>query len=159
MTPEAAPILVGYDGSELSKAAVRSGAELFPDRRAVLVTVWEPALAVLPMSPSDPMGMGAMPPDPQTMETFDRAQRESATAIAAEGAALARSLGQAGEPLAVPDDLDVADTLIGLAREQNAAVVVVGSHGISGLRSRLLGTASRKLIEHCDRPVLVIRGD
>ena len=53
----------------------------------------------------------------------------------------------------------MADTLIGIARERGAAVVVVGSHGISGLRSRLLGSVSRKLIEHCDRPVLVIRDD
>jgi len=59
----------------------------------------------------------------------------------------------------VPDQVDVADTLIELARERRAAVVVVGSHGISGLRTRLLGGVSRKLIEHCDRPVLVIRDD
>ena len=62
-------------------------------------------------------------------------------------------------PQAVPDEVDVADTLIDIARERDAAVVVVGSHGISGLRDRLLGSVSRKLIEHCDRPVLVIRDD
>jgi nucleotide-binding universal stress UspA family protein len=59
----------------------------------------------------------------------------------------------------VPDGVDVADMLIEIARERGAAVVVVGSHGISGLRNRLLGSVSRKLIEHCDRPVLVIRDD
>ena len=59
----------------------------------------------------------------------------------------------------MPDELDVADTLIGIAQERGAAVVVVGSHGISGLRSRLLGSVSRKLIEHCDWPVLVIRDE
>lgn len=159
MTPEAPPVVIGYDGSELSKTAVRRGAELFPGRRAVVATVWEPALVALTTGPSDPLGMGAMPLDPQTAETLDRGQSEHAAACAAEGADLAHSLGLAAEPLAMPDELDVADTLIGLAREQNAAVVVVGSHGISGLRSRLLGTASRKLIEHCDRPVLVVRGD
>ena len=53
----------------------------------------------------------------------------------------------------------MADTLIDIARERDAAVVVVGSHGIAGLRTRLLGSVSRKLVEHCDRPVLVIRND
>jgi nucleotide-binding universal stress UspA family protein len=47
--------------------------------------------------------------------------------------------------------------LIEIAGERDAAAVVVGSHGISGLRSRLLGRVSRRLIEHSDRPVLVIR--
>ena len=103
--------------------------------------------------------MGALPPDPETVEAIDRLHREHASTVAGDGAELARSLGLAAEPQAVPDELDVADTLIDIAREQGAAVVVVGSHGISGLRSRLLGSVSRKLIEHCDRPVLVIRDD
>ena len=59
----------------------------------------------------------------------------------------------------MPDGADVADRLIDIARERDAAVVVVGTDGISGLRTRLLGSVSRKLIEHCDRPVLVLRDD
>jgi nucleotide-binding universal stress UspA family protein len=101
----------------------------------------------------------ALPVDPATVETVDRVQREQASTVAADGAEFARSLGLVVEPQAVPDEVDVADTLIDIARERGAAVVVVGSHGISGLRTRLLGSVSRKLVEHCDRPVLVIRND
>jgi nucleotide-binding universal stress UspA family protein len=155
---EAAPVLVAYDGSELSKAAVQHAAELFGARPAVVATVWEPGLAAMPVGP-DTMGMDPMPPDPETVETVDRAQREHASRIAAEGTDLARSRGLAAEAHAVPDELDVADTLIDIARQRGVAVVVVGSHGISGFRSRLLGGVSRKLIEHCDLPVLVIRGE
>jgi nucleotide-binding universal stress UspA family protein len=129
MAREAAPVLIAYDGSEVSRAAVRHAAELFPGRPAVLATVWEPGLAAVPVG------------------------------LPADGAEFARSLGLVGEPQAVPDEVDVADTLVDIARERGAAVVVVGSHGISGLRTRLLGSVSRKLIEHCDRPVLVIRDD
>src|SRR3954447_10682457 len=153
------PVLVAYDGSELSKAAVRHVAQLFPTRPAVLATVWEPGLAVMPMGPSDSLGMEMATPDLETVETIDRVQREHATRVAAEGVELARSLGLTAEPHAVQDEVDVADTLIDLARERGAAVVVAGSHGISGLRARFLGGVSRKLIEHCDRPVLVIRGE
>ena len=102
------------------------------------------------------MGMGT---DPTTIEEVDRVAREHASTVAADGAEFARSLGLVAEPQAVPDEVDVADTLIGIARERGAAVVVAGSHGISGLRTRLLGSVSRKLIEHCDRPILVIRDD
>ena len=101
----------------------------------------------------------ALPPDPATIQAVDRLGREHASTVAADGAEFARSLGLVVEPQAVPDEVDVADTLIDIARERGAAVVVVGSHGISGLRKRLLGSVSRKLIEHCDRPVLVIRND
>jgi nucleotide-binding universal stress UspA family protein len=156
MALEAAPVLIAYDGSEVSRAAVRRAAELFPGRRAVLATVWEPGLAAVPVGLTD-IGVGALPADPATIEAVDRSQREHASTVAADGAEFARSVGLAAEPEAVPDEVDVADTLIGIARERGAAVVVVGSHGISGLRKRLLGSVSRKLIEHCDRPVLVIR--
>jgi nucleotide-binding universal stress UspA family protein len=159
MAPEVAPVLIAYDGSEVSRAAVRRAGELFAGRQAVLATVWEPGLAAVPVGLPDTMGVGALPPDPATVEAVDRLQREHAATVAADGAELARSAGLAAEPLAVPDEVDVADTLMDIARERDAAAVVVGSHGISGLRSRLLGSVSRKLIEHCDRPVLVIRGD
>jgi nucleotide-binding universal stress UspA family protein len=128
-------------------------------RQAVLATVWEPGLAAIPVGLPDTTGLGSLPVDPATIEAVDRAQREHATTVAANGAKLARSVGLAAEPQAVPDEVDVADTLIEIARERGAAVVVVGSHGISGLRSRLLGSVSRKLVENCDRPVLVIRAD
>jgi nucleotide-binding universal stress UspA family protein len=159
MAREAAPVLIAYDGSEVSRAAVRHAAELFAGRPAVLATVWEPGLAAVPVGLSDTMGVGTLPPDPATIEAVDRLQREHASTVAADGAEFARSVGLVAEPQAVPDEVDVADTLIDIARERGAAVVVVGSHGISGLRTRLLGSVSRKLIEHCDRPVLVIRAD
>ena len=159
MAREAAPVLIAYDGSEVSRAAVRYAAELFAGRSAVLVTVWEPGLAAVPVGLHDTIGVGALPPDPATVEAIDRLQREHASTVALDGAEFARSVGLAAEPQAVPDEVDVADTLIGIARERGAAVVVVGSHGISGLRSRLLGSVSRRVIEHCDRPVLVIHDD
>ena len=159
MARATAPVLIAYDGSEVSRAAVRQAAELFAGRPAVVATVWEPGLASMPMAVPGTLGESTVPTDPATVEAVDRLQREHASTVAGEGAELARSLGLAAEPQAVPDEVDVGDALIGIGRERGAAVVVVGSHGISGLRSRLLGSVSRKLIEHCDRPVLVLRDD
>jgi nucleotide-binding universal stress UspA family protein len=159
MADPAAPVLIGYDGSDVARAAVRHAAELFAGRPAVLATVWEPGLAAVPVGLPDTTGVGSLPPDPVTVEAVDRLQREHAATVADAGAEFARSIGLVAEPQAVPDEVDVAETLVGIARERRAAVVVVGSHGISGLRPRLLGSVSRKVVEHCDRPVLVIRDD
>ena len=159
MARKSAPVLLAYDGSEASRAAVRHAAELFAGRPAVVATVWEPGLVAVQVGLADAMTAVALPVDPATIETVDRVQREQASTVAADGAEFARSLGLVAEPQAVPDQVDVADTLIDIARARGAAVVVVGSHGISGLRKRLLGSVSRKLVEHCDRPVLVIRDD
>jgi nucleotide-binding universal stress UspA family protein len=150
------PVVIGYDGSELSRVAIRQIAELFPGGRIVLATVWEPGLAVMAV---DTEFGGAAPVDPEAVEAVDRSQLEHAREVANEGAELALSLGLEAEPHAVPDAASVADTLIDLARARDALAVVVGSHGRSNLRSLMLGSVSHKVIGHCDRPVVVIRGE
>ena len=158
MAPEVAPVLIAYDGSEVSRAAVRHAAELFAGASGCAGDgLGARAGDEYPMGVPDTFGVGAPLPDLATVEAVDRLQSERASTVAAHGAEFARSLGLAAEAQAVPDEVDVADTLIAIARERGAAVVVVGSHGISGLRSRLLGSVSRKVVDHCDRPVLVIR--
>jgi nucleotide-binding universal stress UspA family protein len=42
------------------------------------------------------------------------------------------------------------------AKAENADLVVIGSHGYSGL-DRVLGTTAAKVVDHCDRSVLVVR--
>lgn len=149
--------MIAYDGSEVSQVAVRQAAVLFQGHPAVVTTVWEPGLAPVPVGPADDVDETSLTPDLETIEVVDRAQHDHAERVAREGAELARSRGLAAEVHPVPMELNVADTLIKLADERDAAVVVVGSHGISGLRSRLLGSVARKLIEHSDRPVVVVR--
>jgi nucleotide-binding universal stress UspA family protein len=153
------PVVIAYDGSELSQTAVKHAAELFPGRPTVIATVWEPGLAMMATTPSVGLDPSTILPDAETIDEVDRSQREHAAGVAEEGVQLARALGLAAEPHAVADEVNVADTLLDLARERNAAAIVLGSHGISGLRSRLLGSVSRKLIENSDRPVLLIRGE
>ena len=84
------PVLIGYDGSEVARAAVRHAAELLAGRPAVLATVWEPGLAMAPVGLPDDIGMGNLAPDMETIEAVDRGQREHASTVAGDGAELAR---------------------------------------------------------------------
>jgi universal stress protein F len=43
------------------------------------------------------------------------------------------------------------------AIEETADLIVIGSHGYSGI-DHLLGTTAAKIVNHADRPVLVVRG-
>ncbi len=49
------------------------------------------------------------------------------------------------------------DGICRAARERDADLIVIGSHGYSGL-DRILGTVAGKVVNHADRNVLVVRG-
>jgi nucleotide-binding universal stress UspA family protein len=158
--PSSKPLLVvGYDGSELAKAALRHAAELFPGSPAVVITVWEPGLGAMMTTGAglDMTGAAPLPPDPKVVSEVDHAQEHHAEVVAREGARIAGSLGLDAEPHAIPDEMDVADSIVDVADDRNASAVVVGSHGTSGLRSRLLGGTSRRVLGRCTRPVVVVR--
>jgi nucleotide-binding universal stress UspA family protein len=48
------------------------------------------------------------------------------------------------------------DAIVREARDIDADLIVIGSHGFSGI-DRLLGTTAAKVVNHADRNVLVVR--
>jgi nucleotide-binding universal stress UspA family protein len=52
-----------------------------------------------------------------------------------------------------------ADELTKQAREDNAALLIVGTHGMSGMKKSLLGRNSYRTIEQSPVPVLIVRED
>jgi nucleotide-binding universal stress UspA family protein len=56
----------------------------------------------------------------------------------------------------ITSDGSVWASIIAHAEEQDAAVIVVGSRGRSGIKSALLGSVSTGVAHHCSRPVLVV---
>jgi nucleotide-binding universal stress UspA family protein len=96
-------------------------------------------------------------PDLGDVAAIERAEADRAEDVAAEGVELARQLGATAEPLPVPDEVDVAETIAAIAEERDAGAVVVGSRGHSGFKARLLGSTSQGVLHHTRRPVLVVR--
>jgi nucleotide-binding universal stress UspA family protein len=108
------------------------------------------------MPPAGEPTMARMP-DPEEVAAIDRAQSGHAGDVAEAGARLARELGATAEALSVPDSANVAGTLIAIAEERDASAIVVGSRGLGGIKARVLGSTSRKLLQDTHRPVLVVR--
>ena len=52
-----------------------------------------------------------------------------------------------------------ADELTAQAREDNASLLIVGTHGMSGMKTNMLGRNSYKTIEQSAVPVLIVRED
>jgi nucleotide-binding universal stress UspA family protein len=157
MSGERRPVVVSYDGSHAAECALRVAAAELGDRLLLIVSVWEPGLTSAVLTAADGMGVTYAQPSPEEVATVDRLQRDHAGAVADAGVALARSLGAGAEAVPARDRLGVVETICAVAEQRDASVIVVGSRGLGGVKARLLGSTTRRLLHDAKRPVLVVR--
>ena len=147
--PARGPVVFAYDGSELAKLAIDEAArQLTPGRDALVLTVWHP------------FDVGFVPAGGVR---FDAAQisdvRDAAEQTAAEGASLAQAAGFHARSAAA----EAAPTWKGITKfadEHDSSLIVLGSHGRTGLAGVLIGSVAEAVASHSRRSVLIIhRGD
>jgi nucleotide-binding universal stress UspA family protein len=143
----AGPILLCDDGSDAAAEAVRAAAPLLAGREAIVLHVWQPLSAGALLGAAAGL---ALPPE---------ADEEVAAAAARaneQAADRARQAGFRAEPLVVETLGPVWQAVLDTARARDAAVIVLGARGLSGVQHALLGSVSEKVVRHADRPVLVL---
>jgi nucleotide-binding universal stress UspA family protein len=138
------PVVFGYDGSDLARAAIaEAGRQLPAGRAALVVTVWRTFNV-------------EFVPEPGTHFDAARADevRQAAEQTAAGGAALAEAAGFRAQGIAVegtPTWKAITDT----ADDHDASLIVLGSRGRAGLGGRLVGSVAAAVAAHSRRPVLI----
>lgn len=142
------PVVVGVDESDASARAVAEAFDIAGALHAPLTVahMWEIGAAV---GMGDLGGQGNM--DWQLLDVLQSRQRQQMDEMVAP---LARKYRNA-HVTKVFDDVSPAKGLTDLSGD--AQLVVVGSHGHSGLAASILGSVSQNLIHHAECPVLVVR--
>jgi nucleotide-binding universal stress UspA family protein len=143
------PLLVCYDGSEDAKHAIKSAGRLLGGRHALVLMVWEPTPAMSFGGLGTSAGM-------VNFSELDRAAAEHGDRVADEGVRVARQEGLDAEPVTSKATGPVWRTILEIADREDAAVIVMGCRGLTGVRSLLLGSVSSAVIHHGDRPTLVV---
>jgi nucleotide-binding universal stress UspA family protein len=143
-------ILICYDGSVDADAAVDRAGELLPGQAATVLTVWEGFTDVLARAGTG-YGVGAL-----DIDGIDAASEENARQRAGEGIERARQVGLTAEPRVRKRDASIWETILGEADEVGASAIVLGTRGLTGLKSLLLGSVSHAVLQHADRPVIVV---
>ena len=153
MSRVAAPLaLYCYDGSADAKQAIARSTGLLGGHDAVVMCVFESVLAM-------PAGSDFPYPDMvpvQDAGEIDQAARERSLELAREGCELLRAAGVRATPAAVAGMGAVWRTILAEADDRDAAVIVLGSRGLTGVRSLVLGSVSHGVANHSRRPVLII---
>jgi nucleotide-binding universal stress UspA family protein len=146
------PILIAYDGSEGAKAAVGAAGRLFPGSSAIVMSVWPSAAAASAAS------LIALPAGVATSayQELDKESERQATEKAHEGANAAKDAGLDATATALGSNRPVWATIVAAADQEDAQAIVVGSRGLSAVKSALLGSVANGVIHHSSRPVVVI---
>jgi nucleotide-binding universal stress UspA family protein len=145
-------ILVPTDGSELANKAVAEGAKLASTLGSRLTI-----LAVLvPIHVFPDYG-------PEGQSATDQARCEARAFLEAEGKSrLDAALSVAMAAGVVADTVWVESTypyeaIIDTAKAKGADLIMMASHGQSGVKAALLGSVTQKVLSHTQLPVLVVR--
>jgi nucleotide-binding universal stress UspA family protein len=143
--------LLCYDGSEDSGHALERSTAILGGHEVVVMYVYESMLAVqagdFPYPDMLPL---------EDVEKVDDAARQRSLAVAGAGCDLLRAAGFDATPAAVESVGAVWRTILAEADSRDAAVIVLGSRGLTGVRSMVLGSVSHRVVNHSHRPVLVI---
>jgi nucleotide-binding universal stress UspA family protein len=139
------PILICYDGSNEARRAIAVAGDLLAHSEAVIVDVTPP------LTLEEEEAALLTPVIPDNVEQRVRDERT----IGRRGEQLARARGfEADERVVV-----AAPTWQGIveaADEMDAAVIVVGSRGLSGARALFEGSLTHELLQHSGRPLLIV---
>lgn len=149
------PLLLCYDGSEDAKHAIESAGSLLVRRHALVVTVWQP-IAGLGSAGLGGVGWSGGTASTVNFVELDRVAAEEGGRVADEGVRIAQEAGLEAEPIAVKATGPVWKTILEIADRHDAATIAMGSRGLTGVRSMLLGSVSSAVVHHTDRPTLVV---
>jgi nucleotide-binding universal stress UspA family protein len=144
-------VLFCYDGSDGSRNSMRAAAGLVAQpNSAVVLTVWVPASTQLALA-------GAYAPTVLSDEgQIDDEEAAAAQKVAEEGAAHARERGYDAVARTEEALEGVVHSILGVAEELDARLIVCGQRGRGPVRSALLGSVSHALSAHARRPVMIV---
>ncbi len=138
-------IVVGTDGSETAAVALRHATEVAKAGGATLhiVNAYQPVNTI-------GMALAGVAAD---VSVIDAGLAEHAQSICAPAADAARREGVTCEIHAIPGD--PGDSLIAIAEQVGADLLVVGNRGMAGVR-RVLGSVPNKISHHAPCSVLIV---
>ena len=144
-------IVICFDGSRSARHALAVARQTLNGDPAVLLHVYSPPDAVAADAFSQRDDESAV-----SSARLGELAADRARTILEEGEQYARHLGVEVTTVAEPSRSSVWRTILDVADELDAGLIVAGTHGDRAVTRELLGSVSGGVVQHATRPVLVV---
>jgi nucleotide-binding universal stress UspA family protein len=147
-------ILVAYDGSEPSKKALDIAARTAAIFKGelIILTVVPPAtlpLATSDLYPSSPSVAYQIDYDTKMKELYQKSLDEAENHVSEIYAGLkVEKVLKNGRPSAI---------IVEEGENRNVSLIVMGSRGLGGITGWILGSTSRRVVDSCTKPILIVK--
>lgn len=143
-------ILVAIDGSEHSKNALKHA--------AISAQKWGASLTVLSVvPPPTPMILGDIQYGRDFSYDLEKAFTAYHLGVLNEAKNMLKSMYPSIEVSTKLKKGEVSFKILEASEDEDIDLIVIGSRGLSGISCLLLGSVSNYVVNHCKKPVLVVK--
>lgn len=142
-------ILIATDGSEHAKRALNYAVESAVKWGAKLIIL----TVVPPISPLVASSKYNAPYIPELMDDL----RESHQRILSEAANIVKNKQLDIEVVTRLEEGRPSNVIVETGNEEDVDLIVMGSRGLGGITGWVLGSTSRRVVESCTKPILIIK--
>jgi nucleotide-binding universal stress UspA family protein len=142
-------ILLATDGSAASEHAAKLAVDMAQTHGARLTALYV-------VDPYPYLGIGES--NPLGFQAYMSAAHEDAAQAHAKVAALCSQAGASIELQArLVEDMTASAGIVQLAKDEGADLIIVGSHGRTGLARLMVGSVAARVLAEATVPVMVVR--
>ncbi len=149
-------ILVSVDGSEPSNRALRYAVELASMWGAELRILVVVPRVMLPVFPNE--GIGTVPIALYSeMDRYRERARAAYQRVLEDSVRAAREMHPELKVEGLLREGRPSSTIVEEADKEGVDLIVMGSRGLGGIMGWVLGSTSRRVVDSCTKPILIVK--
>ncbi len=142
-------MLVPIDGSQQSLKALKYAGDLAEKFGSEIILV----------NIQKPFFYESLDPEPVSTENGSETFEDVAKKIIQRGLEVLKGSSVSIKPELRPEIItgEPAEQILYLINKEDIDIVIMGSHGLSGIKRFLVGSVSQKILHHSPKPVLIVK--
>lgn len=149
-------ILVAVDGSDPSNRAIDYALEISSKWSAKLIILVVVPKTTIPIFPDQGMGSASILAYGE-LERYEDRMKEIYQNVLNDALRKVKSKNKDLEVESILKEGRPSSIIVDVAEKNGVDLIVIGSRGVGGITGWILGSTSRKVVDSCTKPILIVK--